>query len=262
LQVRQVKEKTVLEEFLKRQKALNAYPLGDLDEPFWSQTEYFAIFDGDEIREIALLYHGMSPPILLAIQNNAGDWMQTLLKELLPQLPKTVYAHLSAGLLDIFEGRYQAEDHGMHLIMELDAKEAVRSAEVDSVEILNVEDFEALESLYQAAYPGHWFYRYMLENGPYVGIRDEAGQMISAGGTHVYSPQYGVAALGNIVTHPDVRGKGLGKLVSAKLCQLLLDNVDTIGLNVHTDNKAAVTLYQALQFKAIAEYSEITLSAK
>lgn len=261
MQVRQLKDKTVLEEFLKRKKALNAYPLGDLDEPHWSQTEYFAIFEGQEIRELALLYHGMSPPILLAIQNDAGDWMQTLLQELLPQLPKNVYAHLSAGLLDILEPRYQAEDHGPHLIMQLTSDKAIFSTEVASVEILSDGDFEALETLYQAAYPRHWFYRSMLENGPYVGIRDQSGAMISAGGTHVYSPQYGVAALGNIVTHPDFRGKGLGKSVSAKLCQLLIKEVDTVGLNVHAENKSALTLYQALQFKAIADYSEITLSA-
>ena len=79
--------------------------MGDLDEPQWSQTEYFALIDTEKIREVVVLYHGMSPSILLAISNGKGQWMQKLVAELITQLPKELYAHLSAGFSDIFETR-------------------------------------------------------------------------------------------------------------------------------------------------------------
>ena len=55
----------------------------------------------------------------------------------------------------------------------------------------------------------------MLETGKYFGIRRE-GILVSVAGIHVYSPEYDVAALGNITTHPDFRGQGLGRKVTAR----------------------------------------------
>lgn len=187
--------------------------------------------------------------------------MRELLEGIGTKLPAHVYVHLSDALLDILEPQYSVEDHDVHQIMELVSDDAIQAISSSDVEELQTRDFDALEVLYEAAYPGHWFCRNMLENGPYVGIRDSAGVLISAGGAHVYSPRYGVATLGNIVTQPDHRGKGWGTLVTAKLCQLLLNEVDTIGLNVKADNRAAIHIYESLNFRKLADYSEMTLRA-
>lgn len=259
MQVARIEDRDLLANFLGRQRALNAYLIGDLDDAQWGQTEYWAISDGEEIQEVALLYHGMTPPILITVQNSAGDWMRQLLEKLIAELPNQIYAHLSAGLLDIVETRFQVEDHGPHNIMDLTSDDVVRNIDATVVELLQPRDYDALEALYAASYPGHWFRRNMLEKGPYVGIRDSSGEIFSAGGAHVYSRRYGVATLGNIVTLPERRGEGLGRLVSAKLCQILSGEVDTIGLNVHAQNKAAIHIYESLNFRKLAEYSEMTL---
>ena len=247
--------------FLGRQRGLNAYLIGDLDDAQWGQTEYWAISDGDEIQEVALLYHGMSPAILIAVQNNSGVWMGKLLEELREQLPKQIYAHLSSGLLDNLTPRYQVEDHGPHQIMELISDDVIRGIDTSKVALLQIADFDALETLYEASYPGHWFRRNMLETGPYAGVRASSGEIVSAGGAHVYSLDFGVATLGNIVTVPERRGEGLGRLVSAKLCQILSEKVETIGLNVHADNQAAMHIYESLNFRKLTGYSEMTLRA-
>src|SRR5258708_20552871 len=88
-----------------------------------------------------------------------------------------------------------------------------------------------LEAFYEASYPGNWFDARMLETGCYYGIRHEQ-RLVSVAGIHVYSAEYRVAALGNITTHPDFRGRGLAKQVTAQLCGALQGHVHHIRINV------------------------------
>src|SRR5207249_10409817 len=97
--------------------------------------------------------------------------------------------------------------------------------------------------------------------GQYYGIR-HGTSLVSAAGIHVYSPQYKVATLGNVTTHPDYRGQGLGTAVCAKLCQALLQTVEHIGLNVKADNTSAIASYMRLGFEHIASYEELSCSLK
>lgn len=101
----------------------------------------------------------------------------------------------------------------------------------------------------------------MLETGYYYGIK-RGETLVSVAGVHIYSQEYKVAALGNITTHPQCRGQGLGTLVTAKLCQALLEKVEHIGLNVKADNKSGIACYQKLGFERIAAYEEFALELK
>ena len=96
----------------------------------------------------------------------------------------------------------------------------------------------------------------MLDSGQYVGIRSADGELICVAGVHVFSSEYRVAALGNITTHPQYRGQGLATTATAALCTRVLDHAELIGLNVRTDNKAAVRIYRKIGFKIVASYHE------
>jgi len=85
---------------------------------------------------------------------------------------------------------------------------------------------------------------------------------VAAAGVHVYSASRGVAALGNIATHPDRRGRGLGRAVTARLCASLLATVRHIGLNVHAENAAAIACYRGLGFEAVARYGEFVVTKR
>jgi predicted GNAT family acetyltransferase len=134
---------------------------------------------------------------------------------------------------------------------------------VDTAEVVHLgpSDRPALEALYRASYPGNWFDPRMLETGYYFGLR-RGGEIVSVAGVHVYSPRYRVAALGNITTLPEYRGQGLAKRISARLCQALLESVDTIGLHVKEDNVAAIACYEGLGFTRVAEYEECMFEAR
>ena len=79
---------------------------------------------------------------------------------------------------------------------------------------------------------------------------------------HVYSAAYRVAALGNIATAPAHRRQGLGRAVTAAVCQSLLATVDVIGLNVLADNAAARRCYEGLGFTDVCEYDEVLLERR
>ncbi|MEZ4655288.1 MAG: N-acetyltransferase [Candidatus Eisenbacteria bacterium] len=86
--------------------------------------------------------------------------------------------------------------------------------------------------------------------------------LVCVAGVHVFSPTYRVAALGNIATHPSFRRRGYGARVTAELCRHLATRVETIGLNVHADNAAAIACYRKLGFKEIARFEEVTLARR
>ena len=81
-------------------------------------------------------------------------------------------------------------------------------------------------------------------------------------GSHVYSQKYNVAPLGNICTHPDFRGKGWGRAVTAKLCKSLLQEIEFISLNVKVDNKKAISLYEKSGFEIVSSYFEFMVESQ
>ena len=102
----------------------------------------------------------------------------------------------------------------------------------------------------------------MLETGRYVGIRRD-GELACVAGIHVWSPTWGVAALGNVATLPALRGTGLATAACARLCRVLLDDgIDVISLNVRRDNAGAIRAYEKLGFAHAADYVEVPLTKR
>jgi ribosomal protein S18 acetylase RimI-like enzyme len=251
-----------IEAFLRRDTFLHLYSIGDLDNFFWQYTTWYALSDPHQaISEIALLYSGASLPVLLAISEEPGDDMGELLQSISPLLPKRFYAHLSGDRASIFADDYYIQPHGLHYKMALIYKDRVDAIDTSTVDPLTVSDLPELKAFYRVSYPGNSFDPRMLETGYYYAIRQD-GDILSVAGVHVYSQRYKVAALGNVTTHPNFRGQGLGTAVCAKLCQDLLRTIDHIGLNVKADNASAITSYRKLGFEIIAEYSEYAFEVK
>jgi RimJ/RimL family protein N-acetyltransferase len=246
-------DKTQIADYLCLDKGLHLYSLGDLDPFFWPQTQWFGWLT-DKIEALALVYLGQSLPTVLAFGANHAP-MQDLLKSLLPILPRRFYLHLSLGLQTQLETEYKLISHGIHSRMILQNPAAVTNYNSGAVKRLDLAEIKAIEALYARSYPGNWFDARMLETGQYRGIY-HGSELISIAGIHVYSQAYKVAALGNITTAPNFRGQGLGSLTTAILCQDLLQSVEMIGLNVKSDNQAAIACYQKLGFVEIDRFEE------
>ncbi len=257
-----IHDKAELENFLLERRTVNYYALGDLDDFFWPYTTWFALKDQAEIRALVLLYTGGETPTVLVFGEDNQTEMLALVEGIRPLLPQRFYSHFSPGLDAPLRPYYTFSSGGEHYKMVLTHPEYLEEFDVSEVENLTFDSLQALLDFYAASYPGNWFDPRMLETGQYFGMRDEAGQIVSVAGIHVYSPAYKIAALGNITTLPSQRGKGLGTKTVARLCQALLETVDVVGLNVKADNAAAIHVYQKLGFEIVAPYFEYTAESK
>ena len=101
----------------------------------------------------------------------------------------------------------------------------------------------------------------MLDTHLYHGIW-EGDALQCVAGIHTYSPQYGVAAIGNVTTLPAMRGRGWATRACSRLLPTLLTKVDVIALNVKADNAPAIQVYQRLGFEVVAEYDEFEMYRK
>jgi RimJ/RimL family protein N-acetyltransferase len=275
-----------LADFFRADPFLHLYALGDLDDFFWPHTRWWGwLGPGDigarrstvEVREVVLLYDPGTLPVLLAFTRDVDRAVEFLIA-LRDRLPARFYAHLSPGVEAALAEGYRLQSHGRHLRMGLidDAKLPVgggeprsgrafrRDAQVvpagpESLAVLTRVDLPEVLELFEASYPGNWFDPRMLDTGQYLGARID-GRLCAVAGVHVYSEAYRVAALGNITTRPELRGRGLAGLVTGELCRRMRRTVDWIGLNVHAENTAAITCYRRLGFARVADYGEFMVT--
>ena len=248
-----------IESFLRGNVYLHIYAIGDLDDFFWPYTTWYAVKEDEEIQAIALLYSARDFPVLVAL--TGGKSMEQLIKSIIDFLPGKFHAHLSLEAEAALGKKYEMKPRGKHYKMALSNKSLLNDIDCSQVVRLRNEDLDEVLQLYKEAYPGNWFDSRMLQTGQYFGIRKD-GKLVSVAGVHVYSQQYKVAALGNIVTHPDYRSNGFGRAVTTRLCLSLSETVDHIGLNVKSDNQIALSMYKKLGFEVVDCYWEYNAQLK
>jgi predicted GNAT family acetyltransferase len=122
---------------------------------------------------------------------------------------------------------------------------------------LGIEDLEEIQALFSNR-PDRpdAFHKKQLDAGPFYGIRSQ-GDLRSVAGIHIISSWANVAAVGNVYTHPDYRGRGLATRTSAAVVRDLLElGFRTIVLNVAVNNEPAIHSYRRLGFQPVCEYNE------
>ncbi len=92
------------------------------------------------------------------------------------------------------------------------------------------------------------FEREPLAKGPYFGVwRD--GQLVSMAGTHLKLAA--AAEVGNVVTDPAYRRRGLAAMCVAATMRTLLARGYQVFLQVYKSNAAAIALYEKLGFERV-----------
>lgn len=259
ISVKKLTDKKIIESHFRKNINLNLYQIGDLDEFFWKYTEWFGLYVGTELKQIILIYKGTDLPVMIALcdtSENSISEMKTLISEIKKDLPDNFYSHLSKGVSEVLEYNYEPGHHGTYLKMTLKKENLITFAEDRNIKRLNVTDIEIVKEFYYKSYPDNWFDKRMLETGKYFGYFFD-NKIAGISGIHVYSHLYKVAVLGNITTDPEFRGQSICKKVTSELCKDLFETVDVIGLNVHSENSAAIKSYKNIGFEITDEYEEI-----
>ena len=97
-----------------------------------------------------------------------------------------------------------------------------------------------------------------MKMGPFYGLFEDE-DLVSMAGVHIQSHWASVAAIGNVYTRPDRRGRGFATQVTASVIEdVLSQGIETVVLNVGRDNQPALTCYRKLGFWPYCGYYEGT----
>ncbi|CAE8637298.1 unnamed protein product [Polarella glacialis] len=286
--VKETRDRELLQAYLSICPEVQTYALGDLAPPHWDHCRWHVLCDLlGCVHAVALTYTGLTTPVLQVLADPredhclaaAASLLRSLAVHHLPGLG-AFECHVNAGLQDLLleAGFSLAVRPHQRLALPRDClrrlcpvddanqteteagKQDMRpvghtAPPTDLATRLGPADAEAAAALC-ATMPRSWFEPKVLQEGRYLGIWQE-GRLASMGGTHVFAPEYGVAALGNVGTDTDFRGRGLGKaLVHQLCCHLCQEGIQVVSLNVESDNEPALRLYKSLGFSTVMDFVE------
>ena len=239
--IRQLRDVESVRALLEPRKAYTAYALAYLDKRLFPMAAFYEATSGDRS---ALLMHarGGLGPSMLALGDTA------LVGQLLGLHPGPQQAfvtvqpeHIDTVLTSHNVWRPQAM-----LRMQLSREDFTPPEPNPAVRRLIEADAFELNRLYNeesTRYTGR-----QIVEGVYFGAYHR-NWLVAAAGTHIYTRREGVAVIGNVFTHQDFRGRGLGTAVTAAVAAHVLQHCDLIVLNVDPANRTARHVYEQLGFR-------------
>jgi ribosomal protein S18 acetylase RimI-like enzyme len=251
-----VRDPSELAELYRRHPEVHPYGLADLEEPFWSRSTWYR--DGDAA--VGVLDLGSDEPVLYAVAADADGDRATLdlLERLVPELPDHFVITGPTGLTERLAATHTADWVIPHVKMHLPDPSRLPPPD-PRVEWLDREAADAVVALRTTGGDASAFFvPDLLDSGHYGAVRVD-GELAAVAGVHVVSERYGVAAIGNVLTHPTHRRRGLGRALTATVAHRLRSVVPVVGLNVGTANTGARALYDELGFVPVVTYEEAEL---
>jgi len=249
----QTAEQHTTDALFARDAVRAAYHLALLEPPYSRHVEWRGHrAPGGQLDAAAAFYH-LSRPTIIFLLGEAGGVGGCLASADLPEHAYVAFFPEHQPVLDEF---YLMPSKVEMVRMVLGRDEFVRHATDGLPEpvVLNDEHVDALDALYSFD-TGFRPDAYQYSLGRYLGIFAD-GRMVAAAGTHFAAEDRSFAMIGNVLTHPDYRRRGLARLVVQRLLARLFGSVGTVCLNVRGDNAPGVKLYESLGFSARCTYRE------
>lgn len=234
--------------YLETDRLYAAYAVGDLEPALFAHCEWFGAQQDSRLRALALYYSGLGFPIVFLMGGAGG--LRAIFEDALHI--EQAYFTCRQEHLGVMQDFYDWEPIPMwRMVLRVDRFRSVRG---DCVP-LTLDHAEQLTALY-AHGEENAFDPKQVPGGAFHGVF-ENGRLVAAAGTHLISPTYGVAAVGNIFTHPDFRGRGCATAAtSAVVAELLSRGMRDIVLNVDQKNETAIHIYKRLGFERYCAFFE------
>jgi len=235
--------------FLETDRLYAAYAIGDLEPAMFAKTTWAGAERDGRMKALALYYTGLKPPALFLMGDANG--LRAILEDAL--CPEWVYLTCRRQHLPMTRDFYELNETIPMWRMVL-RPARFRPVEGDCVRLSRAHSSQLAE-LY-ALGGGIAFGPAQVEEGAFYGVLAD-GQLIAAAGTHLVSPAYGVAAVGNIFTHPNHRRRGYGTACTSQVVEELLAQGLDVVLNVNRENTEAIGIYERLGFRRHCPYIEV-----
>ncbi len=241
--VRRVEDRALLRRRLDAAPAYAAYAIACLDARLLPTTRFFEAELGERRALVMHSRGGLGPSTLLM-----GD--TRLIPTLLNLHPGRSHTLLTCEPDQVEEAlrTYHLWRPQVMVRMQLDKSAFSVPADMPVIRRLIGADAGELNRLYALEDDGIWYSPKQVSEGAYFGAHHR-GRLVAAAGTHIHSSSQRVAVVGNVFTHPDFRGHGLGTAVTAAVTAHLLQSCDTIVLSVDPNNRVAHRIYERLGYR-------------
>ncbi|MEW6232348.1 MAG: GNAT family N-acetyltransferase [Chloroflexota bacterium] len=250
LRIKKLTERQQILEVLSTDRLYAAYAIGDLEPGFFEECAWYGAESAGRVVSLCLHYRGLYPNAFFTVGEEEG--VRAILSGALGPWRayfSSRYEHLPA--LREFYNLGPLE----RLIRLAVTAERFKPVATEMVR-LGMADIHDLNRLYHIGGGGSVFTPYQLDKGVYFGVRVD-GELVSVAGTHVVAPGYGIAAVGNVLTHPGHRNRGYATAcTSAVVQELLRKGCAEVVLNVREDNWPAIKAYTRLGFQEHCRYVE------
>lgn len=232
-----------------------AYALADLQPEYAPYCRWHVTHTTDG-PGLLLLFTALKPTVLFTtgpVSSVAAALAQA-------DLPDTIYVtareeHLSA-LSTVYDFGTEIRPMWRLILTDPGGPPAASSFAISP---LLAADSERVRDLYDHGGPftPDMFEAYQIDDGVFYGASTDDGQLIAVGGTHIVDWKAGIGAIGNMYTHPDWRGQGLGgAILHAIVAELGKGDVTNVILNVDQRNPGARRLYERHGFTIYCPYVE------
>jgi ribosomal protein S18 acetylase RimI-like enzyme len=248
LNVPELTDKTQIRSLLHHDRRWCVYALGDLTPRMFAKCRWFA-------PDLTMVLHDYGTSILFALGTGS-------VTEALEHVTWPVHLQVQQPALEAI-ARVAAIERVWHMWRMAWTGQTMPAIDPRATR-LTAADVAPLERLYADGEPTgespDFFYGSMVTDGVFFGVF-EAGELVAAAGTHLVSRDEGAAAIGNVYTRRDRRGKGLGRVVTSAVLREL-NGLETIGLNVRAANSSAIRLYESLGFSKHCDFYEAVATGR
>ena len=264
--VRQAADRAELATLLGADRFYAAYAIGLLEDGPFARSEW-AIADGpDQEPAVGVVYRGYQPHF--GFLAGPAQLVRDLLAEGLR--PHQAYFACRSSHLGELRSFYRTgpEDRMIRMRVSAETFRPVSTQAAGSgrssptgerrprtLVRLTAQQVSTVNRLY-AHGVGAILTKTLMEEGLYYGIF-EGSELVAVAGTHFIAPTYGLAAVGNVFTHPGHRGRGLATACTSAVTAALLARCPDVVLNVNANNEPARRAYRRLGFQDHCSFVEV-----
>lgn len=252
---RRLTDRTDILSYLQTDRIYAAYAIGDLEPGLFAQSDWAGAEEAGHLRSLMLHFRGLKPPALF-LMGHSGGLCAILENELCPvevgltcrrsHLPMIRHFYVWEKMTPMWRMALRPGS------LRPTGKDCLRLTPAHTDQLLALYALGGADAFSPA----------QVEHGVFYGVLSE-GQLVAAAGTHLVSPTYGVAAVGNIFTHPEHRGGGYGTAATGAVAgELLQLGIRDIVLNVSQANTRAIRIYERLGFERHCSFLEGPASAR
>jgi ribosomal protein S18 acetylase RimI-like enzyme len=251
MHTRKLTDKIEILRFLETDRDYAAYAIGDLEPALFAQSEWVGAEQDGQLCALGLHFKGLDLPALFLMGDPTG--LPGILRFGLR--PERVLVTCQQPHLAAVRAFFYTEPPVAMWRMALQAGDfrPVRSPDVAP---LSPRYTDELAQMYARGH-ADGFSPTQLATGVFFGAL-ERGRVVAAAGTHLISPIYGLAAVGNVYTEEGYRGRGYGSAVtSAVVAELFRRGIRHVFLNVAQANVTAIKVYERLGFTTRCSFFEL-----